>query len=140
MAGPTSAAVVSAKVNATTTADTCVGYITSADLTMDGKSVDVTSFDCSGGPTWTMTKQTIKSAKMTLKGFLDRTDAGQVILFAEWAGQLGTMHAMLTFGSGTTYNLEGPMAVDTIAISEKASGGLVEVTYTLSSNGSMTLT
>jgi hypothetical protein len=118
---------------------TCVNFITSADITMDGKNVDITAFNCTTPPTWTMSKQTIKSAKMTLKGFLARDDTGQAILWSEWVGNLGTLRVKLTFGTDGTYYFNCPMAVDSIAVSEKASGGLVEVTYTLSSNGIATL-
>jgi hypothetical protein len=117
----------------------CVNFITSADVTMDGKNVDITSFNCANPPTWTQSKQTIKSAKMTLKGFFARDDTGQGKLWTEWLGNLGTLRIKLTFGLNGTYFFHGPMAVDSIAVSEKASGGLVEVTYTLSSNGPATV-
>jgi len=114
---------------------TCIGNITSADLTVDGKNVDTTHFNCATPPTYTSSKQTIKSAKMSLKGFYTPDDAGQLILLAEWNGALGTLQVKMTFGSAGTYYFNGPMAVDTVAVSEKASGGLVEVTYSLTSNG-----
>ena len=118
---------------------TCIGNITSADLTVDGKNVDTTAFSCATPPTYTSSKQTIKSAKLSLKGFYTPDDAGQVILLAEWNGALGTLQCKMTFGSAGTYYFSGPMAVDTVAVSEKASGGLVEVTYSLTSNGVCTL-
>lgn len=114
---------------------TCIYFMTSADLTVNGKNIDITSFNCATPPTYTMTKQTIKDAKLVLKGFLDKSDPGQAILWAEWVGALGTLQCKMTFGSTGTYYFTGPMAVDSIAISEKASGGLVEATYNLSSNG-----
>jgi hypothetical protein len=118
---------------------TCINFITSADLTLDGKNVDVTSFDCAAPPTFVQTKQTIKSAKLVLKGMLDKADPGQALIWAEWAGALGTLRIKLTFGLNGTYYFNGPMSVDTIAVSEKASGGLVDVTYNLSSNGTCKL-
>jgi hypothetical protein len=115
--------------------NTCIGLMTSADLTVDGKNVDTTAFNCATPPTYTSSKQTIKSAKMVLKGFYDKSDAGQAILIAEWVGALGTLQCKMTFGTAGTFYFTGPMAVDSIAIGERASGGLVEVTYNLSSNG-----
>ena len=114
---------------------TCILFMTSADLTVNGKNVDTTSFNCATPPTYTSSKQTIKDAKLVFKGFLDKSDAGQAILWAEWVGALGTLQCKMTFDSAGTYYFSGPMVVDSIAIGEKASGGLVEVTYNLSSNG-----
>ena len=136
MAGIQSAANIDLFAGITNAPATCIGLITSADLTLDGKNVDTTAFSCATPPTYTSSKQTIKSAKMVLKGFLDKAgDAGQAILWAEWVGALGTLHIKMTFDSAGTYYFIGPMAVDSISIGERASGGLVEVTYNLSSNG-----
>lgn len=133
--GIQSAANIDLYCGVTNVPATCIGFMTSADLTLDGKNVDTTAFNCAAPPTYTSSKQTIKSAKMVLKGFFDKSDAGQALLWAEWVGALGTLHLKMTFGAGGTYYFIGPMAVDSISIGERASGGLVEVTYNLSSNG-----
>ena len=118
---------------------TCIGFITDISLTLNGKNVDTTAFNCASPPTYTSSKQTIKDAKLVLKGFYDKSDAGQTILLAEWNGALGTLQCKVTFGSAGTYYFSGPMVIDSIAIGEKASGGLVDVTYNLSSNGVCTM-
>ena len=136
MAGIESAANIIVTAGTTTGPTDCVNFINSADLNLDGKNVDTTVFGCTGsGATWGATMQTVKSAKVTLKGFLDKTDTGQAHIWTQWVTPTTGLYIKITFDSAGTNYFNGPMSIDTIAIGDKASGGMVEVTYTLSSNG-----
>lgn len=116
----------------------CVNYINSIDITLDGKNVDVTAFNCTTPPTWISNKQAIKDLRIVMKGFLDRSDAGQGAMWTEYLTPADTLYVKVTFGPAGTYFVMANMVVDNIAIGNRASGGLVEVTYSLSGRSDVT--
>ena len=130
-----SAANIGVYAGTTTGPTQCIEHITDASLDLDGKSVDVTAFGCAATGTWGASMQTIKSAKVVLKGFLDKTATGQAFIWAQWTTPTTGLYIKITFDSAGTHYFNGPMSVESIAVSDKASGGLVEVTYNLASNG-----
>jgi len=119
----------------------CVNWINNIDVSLDGKNVDVTSFNCTTPPTFIQNKQVFKDLKITLKGFLDRADGsatgGQHIIWAEYLTPTDTLYVKVGFGPTPTYFVQANVSVGNIGINMKADG-IIEVTYELVARSDVT--
>lgn len=115
----------------------CVNWINNIDVSLDGKNVDVTSFNCTTPPTFIQNKQVFKDLKITLKGFLDRADAGQASMWTEYLTPADTLYVKVGFGPTPTFFVMANVSVGNIGINMKADG-IIEVTYELVARSDVT--